>query len=150
MTISNLRALRLALFALLVCGATVFSARTAHAQWMNPVCADPNDITDSFQNFSFSGNPKCVSICKSTVGALCKSLIRSMASCQQTSMKGYWDVFGHEECDGQATAADRHACNSSVNTDQKDSHDQINTMRDSALSACDDDLAQCIANCTVL
>ncbi|HTO52631.1 MAG TPA: hypothetical protein VMR50_04520 [Myxococcota bacterium] len=146
MKTSNLRALRLSLFALLVCGA--FSAGTAHAQWSSPVCADPNDVLTSFSNYNFNGMAKCESLCRS-MGSLCRSLMRDQASCQQTSWKGYFDLFGHIECDAQATAADRKACNAEINGEQKSNHDDINSTRDSFLDDCNTNQATCIMDCAI-
>jgi hypothetical protein len=145
----NPRALRLALLAALVAGAFSLSARTAQAQWGDPVCGDPNTIQAVFSDFSFNGMDKCEAACKATA-SLCKSLVRDAAGCNQTSWKGYWGLLSREECDTLTDPAERKSCNASVKGFQSDSHDMVNSDRDTALASCDASKDACIMDCSAI
>ena len=142
----NLRALRLALLATLF--ASVFSfANTASAQWGDPVCGDPNTINGVFSGFTFTGLDKCVADCKQ-IGALCKSLVRESASCNQTSSKGYWDFMDNTNCDTLAAPADRKSCHAEVAGIKSDSRKTILSDRDAALQTCQDETDTCVMSCS--
>ena len=145
----NPRALRLALLAALVAGAFSLSARTAQAQWVDPVCGDPNTVQGVFAGFTFTGMDKCEGACKATA-ALCKSLVKDATGCNQTSWKGYWGLLSRTECDTLADPADVKACHASVKGFASDERDMLNADRDTALAACDASKDACIMNCSAV
>lgn len=145
-SIRNTRALRLSLAAFLVCGALSLSARTAHAQWAEPVCMDPASIPGLFTGMDYSGLEKCESHCKYT-GNLCKAFAKDAASCNQSDSKGYWTLFSRISCDTQALPADRKSCNQMVSSIKSDTKDSINSERDVAVAQCDVLISTCLQAC---
>jgi hypothetical protein len=145
----NSRALRLALLAALVGAAFSFSAKTASAQWADPVCGDPNTVQTAFSGFNFNGMDKCESLCKQS-GSLCRSLVKDATNCNQFSWKGYWNLFDNTNCDTQTDPASRKSCHAEVTSVKNEEHDSLNNDRDAALALCTMSQATCIANCAPL
>jgi hypothetical protein len=110
------------------------------------VCISPFTVTGAFDLTSFTGAPKCESLCKQAFG-YCRGFVKDAVSCLSKDSGNYWALYDNNTCDTQSNSDDKKGCKSFVKSIKADNKVNNASFRDEALGQCDSMQATCIMNC---